>query len=53
MSTGYDKTPNPNPNPIGTKAWHAVGELKFKTYKQYRDIYPEYDFVFFGDNGQA
>jgi len=37
----------------GSKAWRSVGEHKFKTFLQYRAMYPEYDFVFFGDNGQG
>jgi len=38
---------------IKTKAWKAVGELKYKTFKQYCAMYPEYGYVFCGDDGQG
>lgn len=37
----------------GTKAWRRVGEYKYLTYQNYTELYPEYDFIFFGDNGQG
>jgi len=35
------------------RAWGGVGELKFSTFRRFRRLYPEYDYVFFGDNGQG
>jgi len=34
-------------------AWEHVGNLKYDTFVAFRDLYSEYDFVFFGDNGQG
>lgn len=34
-------------------AWQAVGDRKHKTFCNFRKLYNEYDFVFFGDNGQG
>jgi len=34
-------------------AWASVGELKYDTYVKFKQLYGEYDFVFFGDNGQG
>ena len=36
-----------------TLAWKAVGELKFKTFENYSKMYPEYKYVFCGDDGQG
>lgn len=36
-----------------TNAWRGVGHLKYTTYLNFRALYEEYDFVFFGDNGQG
>jgi hypothetical protein len=30
-----------------------VGDRKLKTFRRFRDLYLEYDFFFFGDNGQG
>eukprot|EP00931_Biecheleriopsis_adriatica_P056940 TRINITY_DN33777_c0_g1_i1.p1 TRINITY_DN33777_c0_g1~~TRINITY_DN33777_c0_g1_i1.p1 ORF type:complete len:717 (-),score=135.84 TRINITY_DN33777_c0_g1_i1:230-2380(-) len=38
---------------LGVKAWRCVGEDKFDTYKQFKKLYPEFDFVFCGDDGQG
>jgi len=37
----------------GTRAWQPVGNLKFRTFMNFRRLYREYDFVFCGDNGQG
>jgi hypothetical protein len=37
----------------GTKAWRRVGEYKYITFRNYAELYPEYDFIFCGDNGQG
>eukprot|EP00928_Gymnodinium_smaydae_P027486 TRINITY_DN21253_c0_g1_i1.p1 TRINITY_DN21253_c0_g1~~TRINITY_DN21253_c0_g1_i1.p1 ORF type:complete len:773 (+),score=123.09 TRINITY_DN21253_c0_g1_i1:32-2320(+) len=37
----------------GTRAWKEAGEIKFHTFKDFRHLYPEYDFVFSGDDGQG
>lgn len=37
----------------GTWAWRAVGEVKVDAFLQFRVLYPEYDFIFCGDNGQG
>lgn len=34
-------------------AWQQVGEKKVECFQRYRALYAEYDFVFFGDNGQG
>ena len=36
-----------------TLAWKAVGELKYITFTNYAAMYPEYDYVFCGDDGQG
>jgi hypothetical protein len=36
-----------------TLAWKAVGELKFLTFEHYAKMYPEYKYVFCGDDGQG
>ena len=38
---------------IKTQAWKWVGEIKFKSFCDYTELYMEYDFVFVGDNGQG
>ena len=38
---------------IKTRAWKAVGELKFSTFMDYAALYSEYSFVFCGDDGQG
>jgi len=37
----------------GNRAWKQVAEKKLDMYRSYRDLYLEYDFIFFGDNGQG
>eukprot|EP00928_Gymnodinium_smaydae_P034801 TRINITY_DN24588_c0_g2_i4.p1 TRINITY_DN24588_c0_g2~~TRINITY_DN24588_c0_g2_i4.p1 ORF type:complete len:734 (+),score=132.72 TRINITY_DN24588_c0_g2_i4:63-2264(+) len=34
-------------------AWKRVGEKKVECFEQYKALYLEYDYVFFGDNGQG
>ena len=36
-----------------SSSWRWVGDLKFSSFRSYSQIYPEYDFVFIGDNGQG
>ena len=36
-----------------TLAWKSVGELKFLTFENYSAMYPEYKYVFCGDDGQG
>ncbi|GMH86152.1 hypothetical protein TrST_g2027 [Triparma strigata] len=36
-----------------TLAWKAVGELKYITFEHYAKMYPEYNYVFCGDDGQG
>jgi len=36
-----------------TSAWTPVGLQKMIAFRNIAALYPEYDFVFFGDNGQA
>lgn len=38
---------------LRTSAWRQVGVNKHLTYLKFRCLYPEYDFVFCGDNGQG
>lgn len=38
---------------LGTKGWKGVGEFKHVTFNRFAELYPEYDFVFCGDNGQG
>jgi len=38
---------------LGLRAWRCVGEDKFSTYSEFAQLYPEYDFVFCGDDGQG
>eukprot|EP00930_Biecheleria_cincta_P005592 TRINITY_DN10651_c0_g1_i1.p1 TRINITY_DN10651_c0_g1~~TRINITY_DN10651_c0_g1_i1.p1 ORF type:complete len:675 (-),score=95.56 TRINITY_DN10651_c0_g1_i1:686-2674(-) len=38
---------------IGTSAWKFVGRDKYNTYRCFVRLYPEYDFVFCGDDGQG
>ena len=35
------------------RQWTKVGEQKYTTYQQYLALYPEFEMVFFGDNGQG
>merc|ERR1712232_611666 len=35
------------------RAWRAVGRRKVASFLTYAKLYPEYRFVFVGDNGQA
>eukprot|EP00931_Biecheleriopsis_adriatica_P066591 TRINITY_DN40911_c0_g1_i1.p1 TRINITY_DN40911_c0_g1~~TRINITY_DN40911_c0_g1_i1.p1 ORF type:complete len:506 (+),score=97.37 TRINITY_DN40911_c0_g1_i1:698-2215(+) len=37
----------------GVKAWRLVGDDKFNTFTLFKTLYPEYDFVFCGDDGQG
>ena len=37
----------------GIRAWTKVGKKKLNTYQNFRALHLEYDFVFFGDNGQG
>eukprot|EP00434_Breviolum_minutum_P017569 symbB.v1.2.015505.t1/scaffold1160.1/size134679/14 len=34
-------------------AWEEVGRYKHTVFQQYARLYREYDFIFFGDNGQG
>jgi len=34
-------------------AWRPVAETKCRTFQHFMALYPEYDFVFFGDSGQG
>eukprot|EP00746_Dinoflagellata_sp_MGD_P023033 gnl/MRDRNA2_/MRDRNA2_153932_c0_seq1.p1 gnl/MRDRNA2_/MRDRNA2_153932_c0~~gnl/MRDRNA2_/MRDRNA2_153932_c0_seq1.p1 ORF type:complete len:861 (+),score=137.01 gnl/MRDRNA2_/MRDRNA2_153932_c0_seq1:96-2678(+) len=36
-----------------TKSWQQVGELKARAFEEHVQLYPEYDYVFCGDNGQG
>jgi len=38
---------------LRTRAWRSVGEAKYRTFKKFRALYLEYDFVFCGDDGQG
>jgi len=38
---------------LGTFAWREVGKLKYAQFNNFRCLYEEYDFVFFGDSGQG
>jgi len=38
---------------LRTTAWKLVGEQKYRTFQDFGSLYPEYDFVFCGDNGQG
>lgn len=38
---------------IAAHGWREVGERKAKMFEQYKALYGEYDFIFFGDNGQG
>ncbi|CAK9008328.1 unnamed protein product, partial [Durusdinium trenchii] len=38
---------------IAAHGWRDVGERKAKMFEQYKALYGEYDFIFFGDNGQG
>ncbi|GMI00305.1 hypothetical protein TrVE_jg1835 [Triparma verrucosa] len=38
---------------IKSRSWRWVGDLKFASFRSYSQIYPEYDYVFIGDNGQG
>ena len=38
---------------LKSESWRAVGDTKFATFCSYSALYPEYDFVFIGDNGQG
>merc|ERR1712224_106771 len=35
------------------RAWKRVGKDKYNAYLQFKQLYGEYDFVFFGDDGQG
>jgi len=38
---------------LGAKAWGPIGRVKFQSVKLYMRLFPEYSFVFVGDNGQG
>eukprot|EP00520_Triparma_pacifica_P001315 CAMPEP_0118649144 /NCGR_PEP_ID=MMETSP0785-20121206/9545_1 /TAXON_ID=91992 /ORGANISM="Bolidomonas pacifica, Strain CCMP 1866" /LENGTH=522 /DNA_ID=CAMNT_0006541409 /DNA_START=190 /DNA_END=1755 /DNA_ORIENTATION=- len=38
---------------LKSSSWRAVGDTKFSTFRSFSALYPEYDFVFIGDNGQG
>ena len=40
-------------NPFSQKTYEEYGKLKFERFTQYFRIFPEYNFVFIGDNGQG
>ena len=35
------------------QAWAPVGMHKYHSFMEYVQLYPEYDFIFIGDNGQG
>ena len=35
------------------RIWQKAGEFKYKTFEQYLQLYPEFQFVFCGDDGQG
>jgi len=35
------------------RSWRWVGEDKYETFKKYRQLYREYNFIFCGDDGQG
>ncbi|CAK0902008.1 unnamed protein product, partial [Prorocentrum cordatum] len=36
-----------------TAAWRRVGRFKHRTFRNFAQLYPEYDYVFCGDDGQG
>eukprot|EP00931_Biecheleriopsis_adriatica_P089915 TRINITY_DN63987_c0_g1_i1.p1 TRINITY_DN63987_c0_g1~~TRINITY_DN63987_c0_g1_i1.p1 ORF type:complete len:721 (-),score=97.00 TRINITY_DN63987_c0_g1_i1:47-2128(-) len=38
---------------IGVRGWKCVGNDKFETFNRFTQLYPEYDYVFCGDDGQG
>ncbi|CAJ1449365.1 unnamed protein product, partial [Effrenium voratum] len=38
---------------LAAHGWKEVGRGKKKTFEMYKALYGEYDFIFFGDNGQG
>eukprot|EP00928_Gymnodinium_smaydae_P082006 TRINITY_DN65433_c0_g1_i1.p1 TRINITY_DN65433_c0_g1~~TRINITY_DN65433_c0_g1_i1.p1 ORF type:complete len:757 (-),score=177.80 TRINITY_DN65433_c0_g1_i1:112-2382(-) len=38
---------------LGSRAWKAVGEDKYRTFTDFSRLHSEYDFIFCGDNGQG
>jgi len=40
-------------NPFSQETYEEYGKLKFERFTQYFRIFPEYNFVFIGDNGQG
>merc|ERR1711920_796320 len=38
---------------LKTKAWQWVGHAKYDTFLVFAQLFPEYDFIFCGDNGQG
>jgi len=38
---------------VPLKNFNEIAKKKFKNFKKYVKLYPEYDFIFVGDNGQA
>uniref|UniRef100_A0A6C0D696 Phosphatidate phosphatase APP1 catalytic domain-containing protein n=1 Tax=viral metagenome TaxID=1070528 RepID=A0A6C0D696_9ZZZZ len=40
-------------NPLSQETYEQYGKLKFERFTQYFRIFPEYNFVFIGDNGQG
>lgn len=36
-----------------TRAWRRVGRFKHRTFRNFAQLYPEYDYVFCGDDGQG
>ena len=41
------------PLAVVTQAWAPVGMHKYHSFMEYVQLYPEYDFIFLGDNGQG
>ena len=39
--------------PLLLQAWAPVGMHKYHSFMEYVQLYPEYDFIFLGDNGQG
>ena len=38
---------------VSLQAWAPVGMHKYHSFMEYVQLYPEYDFIFLGDNGQG
>lgn len=38
---------------LRNNSWRFAGRIKYKTFREFRDLYREYDFIFSGDDGQG